>query len=313
MPLIAYGDEERNLRPATLRTIEQANAIIDVYQAQGFTLTLRQLYYQFVSRDLLPNTIQHYKRLGDAINSGRLAGLIDWDAIEDRTRSAEGTFHWDDPRSAVRDLARAYDIDKWADQDTRVEVWIEKEALAGVFEGVCKELDVAYLSCRGYTSQSEMWRGARRLQDHMNDLDQDIVILHFGDHDPSGIDMTRDIEDRLRMFLEDDRDRLTVRRVALNRDQIRQYRPPPNPAKMTDSRFGGYAALHGNQSWELDALEPTVLADLVRRNVEEFRDGDKWDGLVAEQDRQRATLTGIAERYQAVEAFLAKPQRKRGS
>ena len=78
---------EKNFRPETLDRIELANGIIDEYRAAGYVLTVRQLYYQFVARDLIANNTQEYNRLKSFVSDGRLAGLIDWDAIEDRTRS----------------------------------------------------------------------------------------------------------------------------------------------------------------------------------------------------------------------------------
>src|SRR5262249_10346260 len=158
--------------------------------AQGYNLTLRQLFYQFVSRDLIPNNVRSYKRLGSIINDARLAGLIDWSAIEDRTRNLHELPCWRTPAGIIRSCAQQYRTDLWAKQENRVEVWIEKEALAGVFERVCDELRVPFFSCRGYTSQSEMWVAGHRLK-RIIDAGQRPVILHFGDHDPSGMDMTR--------------------------------------------------------------------------------------------------------------------------
>jgi hypothetical protein len=86
MPIIKYKDF--NFRSASLSVIELANSIIAEYQAQGYDLTLRQLYYQFVARGIIPNSDAEYKKLGSVINDGRLAGLIDWDSITDRTRLA---------------------------------------------------------------------------------------------------------------------------------------------------------------------------------------------------------------------------------
>lgn len=297
MPKILYVPKD--FRPDSLAIISQANRIIAEYQAQGFQLTLRQLYYQFVARDLIPNRQKEYKRLGSIINDGRLAGLIDWNAIEDRTRNLEKLSTWGSPAGIVSAAASSYRTDKWARQPFRVEVWIEKEALAGVFERVCNELEIPYLSCRGYTSQSEMWVAARRLRSWWN-KGQQVVVLHFGDHDPSGIDMTRDIVDRLGLF----EARLDVRRLALNMDQVAQYNPPPNPAKTTDSRFAGYIRVYSSESWELDALEPSVLAGLVRANVLALRDEALWREAVDEQEEGRGALSAAAERWGDVTVFL---------
>jgi hypothetical protein len=309
---IAY--ESKRFSADTLAAIVQANQILDEYAAAGYDLTLRQLFYQFVSRGLIPNTERSYKRLGSIINDARLSGYIDWDSIVDRTRNVRMTTHWDDPADIIDATARSYKVDLWEQQNSYVEVWIEKDALVGVIQGVSTELDVPYFSCRGYTSQSEMWSAAQRIGKQVQ-AGKNITILHLGDHDPSGIDMTRDIEDRLRLFIATDYahykmdqdpdwdsyskanqdttmrqwvnealDRFEVRRIALNMDQIDQYQPPPNPAKITDSRAAGYIAEYGDESWELDALPPDVLSGLVREHVEGLIEDQAWDDA---QERER--------------------------
>lgn len=290
MPVISYID--KSFRPETLRRIEQANEIIVEYQAQGFKLTLRQLYYQFVSRDLLPNTVQSYKNLGDVVNDGRLAGLIDWDAIEDRTRNLRSSPHWETPQEIVRVCARQFAVDLWESQPFYIEVWIEKDALVGVIEGICTEYDVPYFACRGYTSQSEMWSAAQRLID-AEGRGKDTLILHLGDHDPSGIDMTRDIQDRLALF----GSTVNINRIALNSSQIDQYNPPPNPAKTTDARYAGYKVMHGTESWELDALEPSVIVGLIRDAISFRIDDEAWEKTKERQQNGRDQLNSIVKRW----------------
>src|SRR5262249_27555151 len=237
-----------------------------------------------------------YKRLGSIINDARLAGLIDWNTIEDRTRNLHALPSWSDPQSIVSACADQFRIDKWVDQPKRIEVWIEKEALAGVFERVCDELQVPFFSCRGYTSQSEMWAAGQRLK-RIARNGQEPIILHFGDHDPSGIDMTRDIIDRLAMFIGDD---IELHRLALNMEQVEEYQPPPNPAKITDSRAASYISVYGNESWELDALEPDVLAGLVRGFVTEHRNDDLWEAALDEENEHKRLLGEIAERWEGI-------------
>lgn len=296
MPKIKYQDLPILRNKTQLEVVAQANKIIAEYQAQGFVLTVRQLYYQFVSRDLLPeNSMKEYKRLAGILNDGRMAGLIDWSALEDRTRNLEALAHWESPTDIVDAVSKQYRIDKWDRQPHRVEVWIEKDALTGVIEGVCQQWDVPFLSCRGYTSQSEMWSGGMRLLKYRK-AKQPPVILHFGDHDPSGIDMTRDIRERLQLFMGG----LEVRRLALNFDQVEEYEPPPNPAKVTDPRAGAYIVEHGNESWELDALEPAALVALVEAEIRQLIDQDAWDEAVQEEEDARADLAKIADRYDDV-------------
>lgn len=241
MPKIAY--KSVNFRSASLDIIHDANTIIVDYQAQGFDLTLRQLYYQFVSRDLFPdswidqttgskNSERSYKKLGDIINDARLAGMIDWDAISDRTRFLRSDSHWTSPASIIRSAAYGYNLDKWQGQEYRPEVWIEKDALVGVIQGICDRYDVPYISCRGYMSQSEMWATGQRFLSHI-EYGQVPYIIHLGDHDPSGKDMTDDIWKRLELFTDGyEGDKFYVKRIALNYDQVEQYNPPPNPTKM---------------------------------------------------------------------------------
>lgn len=303
VPKICYIPDSPILKnPARLAIVKQANQVIREYRAQGFDLTLRQLYYQFVARGWLANTDLEYNRLGDIITDARLAGLIDWKAIVDRTRNLKGVTHWESPQALVANAAQGFAIDKWADQPFRPEVWIEKEALAGVFAGVCRGLDVPYFSCRGYTSASEMWVAGRRLRRYRK-AGQIPVIFHFGDHDPSGMDMTRDITDRLALFAAAP---IVVKRLALNMNQIQQYHPPANPAKVTDGRAKAYMVQYGTSSWELDALEPAVLAALVTRSVHRIRDEPKWEALVALEAQGQRQLTQIAKEYETIIGALRK-------
>lgn len=293
MPKIVYI--EKRFATQTEEIISSAEGIIEQYLAQGFSLTLRQLYYQFVARGLLPNTEQSYTKLGNIISDARRAGRIDWDAIEDRTRFLRRLSSWNSPQSILESAKDSYHRDLWATQDVRFEVWIEKDALVGVIEGVCNENDIPFFSCRGYVSDSEMWRGAMRMRRYDSRNGQRVIVLHLGDHDPSGMDMTRDIEDRLQLF--SGNANIEVRRIALTMEQIEEVQPPPNPAKMTDSRFSGYVAEYGDDSWELDALEPQYLANLIEENILAERDEEKWEEAVSEQEEERKQIANVIERW----------------
>lgn len=302
MTLIAYVDQRFN--KSSVAIIERANSIIAEYEGQGFQLTLRQLYYQFVARGFLANKQTEYKRLGSIINDARMAGRISWDAIEDRTRNLRGLTTWESPQQILDGAAQDFRHDLWADQDVRPEVWIEKDALTGVIEPICNELRVDCFACRGYSSQSEQWRAGQRFADREH-ANQSTVILHLGDHDPSGIDMTRDNDDRLNLFVQHHTSgEVVVKRLALNMAQVRRYNPPPNPAKMTDSRVDDYIRKFGTSSWELDALDPPVIAKLIRDAVAKVRDDDKWEAALAREVAERTTLIKTAARWDAVAKFI---------
>ena len=291
---------DRNFSIGSRTIIQQANVIIADYQAQGFTLTLRQLYYQFVSRDIIPNKQTEYKRLGSIINDARLAGKIDWDAIEDRTRNVRKPSVWGSPQDIMTAVADQYKEDLWRTQPRHVEVWIEKDALIGVIEPVCDRWRLPFLACRGYVSQSEQYAAGKRFARHARDGREPLVI-YLGDHDPSGMDMTRDHTDRLAMFA---RWGVEVDRVALNMDQVEQYDPPPNPAKETDSRSGPYIAQYGESSWELDALSPTVIDQLIEDRVQETVDHELWNAAQEVEELNKSTLAAVSDNFDEVQSYL---------
>lgn len=287
------------LRTKAIATIAQANDIIEEYAKQGYSLTLRQLYYQFVARGLLPNTNRNYQNLGVVISNGRRAGLIDWDAIVDRTRFLRRTSTWTSPTEIIESCAAQFRLDLWQDQAAYVEVWFEKDALLGVFERASQLRRLPLMSCRGYGSDSTWWEAAQRLKEHDRwsiPGKERCIVLHFGDHDPSGLDMTRDIEARLNLFGAFP----TIKRLALNMDQVHKYNPPPNPAKETDSRFAAYRAEFGDESWELDALNPDILVKLVDKEISKHIDVKKWNAALKRENEAKADLALVSTNWDKV-------------
>lgn len=294
MALIAY--ENWNPKGSTLALVNIANDICEEYAAQGYDLTLRQLYYQFVARDYLPNHQRSYKTLGGLVDRARRAGLMDWDYIVDRTRNLQGQRTYASPGALIEEVHERFFVDLWQDQSYRIEVWVEKEALAGVIQRAANLRGVNYFSCRGYVSQSEMHAAAKRHEYYRDRLGQETIIIHLGDHDPSGIDMSRDIRARMELFGATP----DVRRIALNFDQIQQFQPPPNPAKMTDSRAEGYVDRFGYQSWELDALDPNTLSNLITSEIDQFIEIDAYRERQDEQETGRDQLDAISRHWDSV-------------
>lgn len=308
MPKIKYKDINFNMRELTI--IDQAQKIIEEYRKQNFTLTLRQLYYQFVSRDLFPdkwkdketgstNNLNSYKKLGIIISDARLSGKIDWDSIHDGTRELISPSHWEEPSEIIADAAGWYRVDKWQGQENIVEVWVEKDAIEGIAVRTCRALDIACFSCRGYTSQSSIWAAGRRLKSYAEE-GRKPVILHLGDLDPSGVDMSRDIETKLKLFMGDYSADLTFKRIALNLPQVRQYNPPSNPAKTTDKRFAAFQEIYGDESWELDALSPAILDKLIRSEVIEWLDSDMYAEREAKENIERKLLKRVSDKWEEI-------------
>lgn len=288
---------EKNFSKRTLAVLKQANEIIGELQEQGFDLTVRQLYYQFVQRGLIPNTQSEYRKLKDAINNGRLAGLVDWDAIVDRTRMSRGIGHWRNPQDIISSAASSYAKDTRRTQKYYVEVWVEKDALIGIVGQIANDLDIKYFSCRGFASQTSMYdAGHRFINQEIGD--KETILLYLGDHDPSGLDMVRDIQERLGMF----GSVVRVEQIALTMDQIEEFKPPPNPAKVTDSRYEGYQELYGDDSWELDALDPRRIETIIRDAVKSFTDETARTKIISEQEQERIQLNEIADNYDDIVA-----------
>lgn len=289
MPLIRYQD--KNFHKRSLQIITVANKIIAEYTEQGYTLTLRQLYYQFVARGFIENSIKSYNNLGNVISDGRLAGLIDWEAIEDRTRNLSALSTWGSPAEILEQDSLVFKYDFWEKQPVYIEVWVEKEALVGVIERSAYKWRCPYFACRGYTSQSEAWRGGQRFISK----GKPVKVIHLGDHDPSGIDMTRDNDERLNMFAEGSD--VEIIRVALNMNQVTQYNPPPNPAKITDTRFADYQRKFGDESWELDALDPKVIDALISDEITQYIDFDLWEEDKEREKKAKAKLAKLAANW----------------
>lgn len=314
-----------------MQMIGQANTIIAQFAAEGYKPTLRQVYYKFVARDLFPDTwkmsvkngklvpdangstnnMRSYKKLGEIISDGRMCGYIDWDSIDDITRGSRRNMHYDSPADMIARETSTYMIDLWEGQEFLPRVYVEKDAMKNVVAKTCGKLDIPYMSCRGYTSQSCMWEEAQVL---LWQIKSGItpVILHLGDLDPSGDDMSRDIRDRIEEFLAHHgfSDAFKFHRLALTPDQVALYDPPPNPAKTTDSRFKKFIEKYGEDSWELDALEPKVIDTLISERVAEYRDDELFADRVGLWREQKNQLLGVSDKWEQVVKYVEKLKRK---
>ncbi len=304
MTLIQYRDI--NFRGAARATIEQVNLILATAAADGWdSMTLRQIYYQFVRRNWIPNSEREYKRLGRIITDARYAGQVSWAAIEDAGRNSWHAIGQQTEDGAAGTAWANLKLNTWVDQDTYVEVWVEKQALESTIARPCDALRAPYMACKGYLSASEMWRAGRRFEEAIAKGKRP-VLLHLGDHDPSGIDMTRDSDVRLAEIA---RMGVTVRRLALNMDQVEEYDAPPNPAKQTDSRFTGYEAVHGDESWELDALPQRAIGQIITDALKEYIDWDKWNATLKREQELREPLRRMQERWNEVRELVFDPGR----
>ena len=277
------------------------NKIIDEYRQDGYILTLRQLYYQLVSRDIIPNQQKEYAKLSGLLVKGRMAGIVDWDAIEDRIRVPFIPYSVDDIEDAIQDTIDQYRLDRQDGQKVYVELWVEKDALSGVLKRITSHYHINLMVNRGYSSCTAMHDAYERIVRAIND-GRKAFILYLGDHDPSGLDMVRDIKERLEGFglnyvgdYEDD-EGFTVRHIGLTDEQVKKYNPPSNPAKFSDPRAKDYIQKYGKVSWEVDALNPKILNKLVEDNVEELIDIDIFNEKIEQENKDKKTLEGFANK-----------------
>lgn len=261
------------------------NNIIEEYTRQGYRLTLRQLYYQLVSKDIISNNLTEYAKLSKLLVQGRMAGVVDWNAIEDRTRKPYIPYSVDDIPDAIDDTIEQYRLDRMKDQPVYIEVWVEKDALSGVLRRITEKFHVNLVVNKGYGSATALYDASKRIRRAMID-DKVCHILYLGDHDPSGMDMVRDINARLEEFGAE----VEVHRIALTKEQIKKYNPPPNPAKFKDPRSKAYIAEFGNKSWEVDALNPKTLNALVTSEIENLIDIDKFNTILRQEEDDKEKL-----------------------
>lgn len=278
--------------------------IVDRYRDLGYRLTLRQLHYQLVVKNWIINHDTAYKKLGVILDDCRYSGIIDWDSIEDRGRIPHLPYYAEGPTESIVDMRDDfYRINRQQGQDEIVELWTEKDALSGILTMSTEKYHINLCVNKGYTSSSAAYRAYKRIFEYLR-VGKLVTILYFGDHDPSGLDMVRDIRDRLYFFMRNghyaevfksvDVDRvLSIRPIGLTMEQIKKYKLPPNPTKLTDTRTAAYVEQFGTTCWEVDALEPTVLTAIVEENIEGIIDIQLYDEMMEKEEKDRAKLTKI--------------------
>lgn len=285
---------ENTLRKKSLEMLEQINWIIEEYSLQGYTLTLRQLYYQLVSRDIVPNKQKEYDKLGRLVKEGRMSGLIDWNAIEDRLRVPKLPYYCEDIEGAMNDIISQYRLNRQNGQNNYIEVWVEKDALSAVLYRVTQKYHINLMVNRGYSSASAMYDAYKRFCDAIEN-DQDVQILYLGDHDPSGLDMINDIRNRINEMLTATHSygSFEIKPIALTRQQIEKFNPPPNPAKLTDPRSKWYVQRHGAVSWEVDALPPQALHEILTNAIEENIDLEQYKHMLELEKKDRNKMRDV--------------------
>jgi len=345
--------------------ISHIKDIVSTYAKDRYILTLRQLHYQLVTKNWTVNHDTAYKKLSSILDDCRYSGEVDWKGFEDRGRVPSIPYMVDDIADAFQDTINTYRIDRQKGQPNHVELWTEKDALSGILSRSTRKYGIYLVVNKGYTSSSAIYGAYERIVERILN-GQSVTILYFGDHDPSGLDMIRDIRERLTFFLShgnqlmkapnfaakvedwwdeheytwydlnhheylsdkqmDDLSRgsdeigyvrfdkaatafdagklawyiseqnlFSVKAIGLTMEQIKKYNLPPNPTKMTDSRADGYVRLYGKTCWEVDALDPKTLTEIVETNIQETIDMDLYRETLAKEETDKNKIREIIE------------------
>jgi hypothetical protein len=274
--------------------------ILKDYEKLNIRLTNRQLYYQLVAEGLIPNRVEVYKRICEFLTDARYGGYIDWQALEDRGREPDMAADWENIKERVESALASYRLPRWQDQDYYVELYCEKDAMTSILQPISRKYHIYFGANKGYSSASAMYELAQRLKDKIKE-GRECRVIYLGDMDPSGVDMDRDIRERIHEFLTAGEDPVEpdfeLIRIALTKEQIKRYNPPPNPAKLSDSRSGSYIDQHGSMSWELDALKPEVVMRITEEAIQRFCDIDKYNAWIKKEAKDKDKLRKVMGRY----------------
>lgn len=265
-------------------------------------VSVRQVYYGLVSAQILESAMKNYHRVSRVLVRARLAGIITFNRIVDDTREAEKTPSWDNMEEILKAAIDQYRSDWWEDQPYYVEVWLEKRALRRIFFPITNSYDVYLMPGGGYESWSALWQGSKRFKTRFEERarrGQKLVILYFGDLDPSGKDMPRDIQKRFGVLGLD----FAVIEVALTRRDIEEYNLPRNPTKPKDTRNKWYKQKYGiTYAVELDALPPEVLREKIHQAIRAYMDIDKLNAHIYRDQRNQTRWRRIIERNNGQES-----------
>lgn len=286
---------EKAFNKDTMVLIEWAGKELEKYAKEGYSASLRQLYYRGVAQNLYKNCQDSYNKLGRVVSDARLAGWIDWDHIEDRGRRAINPNLWESPKDILVGAHQSFQTDLWKDQPNHVIVMVEKQAMEGVFVPVCSEYRVKFCVNKGYSSSSALYEIGKHIQTTVRTKHKNVIVIYAGDFDPSGLHMASDVHDRLQLFSQCE---ITTLRVALTQKQIGRYNPPPQFAKESDSRYEQFVQQHGEHCYEMDSLDPLVLAGVIKAAISAQIDQRKWTLAKLKEAEMKDHLQDVIDSFE---------------
>jgi hypothetical protein len=272
---------------ATKAEVEERRNLLLAIIYDGKPMTVRQVFYQATVHGLVEKAESGYAKVQNDLTLMRRADALPYFWLADNTRWQRKPRTFDSVESALQETAKFYRKALWNDADCYVEIWLEKDALAGVVYPITSMFDVALMVARGYASLSFLYTAA----EHINSLDVPAYIYHLGDFDPSGVNAGKKIEETLMEMAPDAE--IYFERIAVTPRQIERWDLPTRPTKAKDTRAKGF----GDISVELDAIEPNRLRQIVRRAIEQHLPRHQFKVLKAAEESERLLLTQWAATY----------------
>lgn len=266
----------------TLKMLDEAAKVL----RGNHPMTVRQVYYQLVSRQVIENNRGAYQSVSNLLVDARKDGTVPWEWIEDRLRRPRRVDMWNDLSDFAETAKQAYRRDVWAGQPGYLECWLEKDALSGIFEDVLDAYGVTLNVGRGYDGWDSIRNAAGRYEGKEN-----VTVLYFGDFDPSGEDMVRSLRERIAVFECEPE----IVKCALTLDDVERYRLPPDFTKPTDTRREAFVEKYGDISVELDALPVDILRERIVSEVERRMDLNALSKVRQVEKRERARLVRLLE------------------
>ncbi len=266
------------------REIAAIKEAIYVALMEDAPMTVRQVFYRLVSNGVIGKTEGEYKStVVRLLTRMRLSGEIPFSWIADNTRWMRKPRTWSSLESMLARTAEAYRRDVWDNQDVYVEVWTEKDAIAGILSEVTMAWDVPLMVVRGFSSITFLHSAAQSIAA----TGKPAYLYYFGDYDPSGLVIPQKVEQRLREFAP--YADIEFVRVAVNEEQIAEMKLPTRPTKKTDSRSKNFIG----ESVEVDAIPPKVLRVIVEDCITQHVDDDAYNVLLAAEESEKASLMNL--------------------
>jgi hypothetical protein len=266
--------------------LEVAKQILAKWELAGTKKTLRGLHYELADINAYANTDSNWNTLSEIITAARWAGVVDWAALDLLRLQIRYPNEFENMQQAIEELAEVYRLPRWANQPEYVEVWIEKDTLTGLLEPITKKYHVRYVTNSGFASKKAIYDASERFKE-VAAMGKDCTMIYLGDHDPAGISMYDSIKNDLTaMYCPAE-----VVMPALTKEQIRKYGLLPQPLKPGEKKKKKYIETTGcTESWELDALPPNVLEQVLIGEIEKHLDKTKYNEIIEREQQDKEKL-----------------------